>query len=833
MKKDRFMIKDNRGASLIAVLVTLAVVSILGVIISNLTVTNIQMKEAERQSKTIFYSAEAVMDDLTAGLNQYASDAMQEAYSDMLSNFRDLTSGGALLKDVFAKIYLEKLVAKFDTPDGTSGTAVERRKSTVTEDGVTKVIYEAGYYSVDAIRNALVAYEDFKDPETDASLRKKNIYIGKEETFLPDSYYYLDKAAYEHTARYLFHADYVNKLFTLEKVAVTCTDEAGNLTTIQTDIVFHVPDVNFNGSNVVKDFMRYSLIADKKIHVNSTNLNVDGNVYAGSKGIDVDPNCGGRFIGNKIVTRGDIVATSNSTLSVGEVGKSQVWCENLITTKTATGSTGPTNSATLIAGGNIFVSDDLEMNGAYDKVTLSGAYYGYNYQENYGSFQGNGMDPKTNDNYSSAIVINGKHSNLNIENVNRLMVAGRTFIDRETGKNSTNVRDIPLADAVGIKPNQMAYYVPVAYVDTETMMIKDAKKTDLNVYCGFEVFKADGSSDYLGNPNVLPFTYLYKTGGGDDHDTVYYLNFSTELAINKFFAEYYKAHRSFVNLNASNYLEAGSIKLKEGVIMDLRGNILCTDRSGNFNEMLTTYVDANWQVGGDQYRFAMSHAVQYHSLQMYLEDHHEGIDPTDVRVKKGKNRMVGVDLDAEVASTTLFHNLIDYTGDDDNPGSLDEFFTRVGTKQYEKVYSTSVAPAEPGEGEAEEPGEGGAAADKKLLAIIDNDGTSDSAYQVDATVYSGGLIIATGDVKIKATSGKPFSGLVISGGEISFTESSDGAKIFADEVLISQMISKDIMLREPVFATIFQAYKNTSGSSVKSERVNDYLTFENWTKTFE
>ena len=72
MKKERFMIKDNRGASLIAVLVALSVVSILGVIISQLTVTNIQMKEAERQAKTIFYNAEAVMDDLTAGLNNSA-----------------------------------------------------------------------------------------------------------------------------------------------------------------------------------------------------------------------------------------------------------------------------------------------------------------------------------------------------------------------------------------------------------------------------------------------------------------------------------------------------------------------------------------------------------------------------------------------------------------------------------------------------------------------------------------------------------------------------------------------------------------------------------------
>lgn len=821
MKKERFMIKDNRGASLIAVLVALSVVSILGVIISQLTVTNIQMKEAERQAKTIFYNAEAVMDDLTAGLNNYASDAMQEAYSDMLSNFRDLTASGTKLKDAYAEIYLNKLIEKFDTTDDGEGSPVEKRQNTTTVDGVTTVTYVAGYYSVSSIRKALTAYADYKDTEPDEALRKKNIYEGKEATFLTDEYYFLDKTAHPDTAKYLFHADFEKKLFTLEKVAITCTDEMNNTTTIQTDMVFHVPDVNFNGSNVVKDFMRYSLIADKAIVVDSKALNVDGNVYAGSKGIRVESGFSGSFVGNKIVTRGDIKATSSTTLNVGKEGKSQVWCENLITEKTSAGSTSTTNNAKLNVAGNIFVSDDLEINGAYDQVTLSGAYYGYNYQENYGNFQGNGMDPKTNDNYSSAIVINGKHSNLNIENVYRLMIAGRTFIDRETGKNSSNVRDIPLAEVLGVKPNQMAYYVPVSYVDTDTMMIKEGRKEAFNIYCGVTVFKNDGTSDYLGNPNVLPFTYLYKTGGSDDHDTVYYMNFSNEKALNNFYAEYYKNHRAFVNLTASNYLEAGSVKLMNGVIMDLRGNLLYTDASGSFNELRTNYADADWQMGGRMFTFASNHAVQYNSLQMYLEDHHEGIDPANVRVAKGKNRKLGVDLDSEVTSTTLFHNLIDCTGDDDNPGELEKFFTKIGSKKYERVFE-STSETVPG-----------SVAEKKILAIVDNDGTTDSAYQIDATVYSGGLVIATGDVKIKATEGSAFAGLVICGGEIRFTESGEKAKIKADEVLISQMISQDIMLRDPVFANIFKAYKNTKGSSVKSDRVNDYLTFENWTKTVE
>ena len=104
---------------------------------------------------------------------------------------------------------------------------------------------------------------------------------------------------------------------------------------------------------------------------------------------------------------------------------------------------------------------------------------------------------------------------------------------------------------------------------------------------------------------------------------------------------------------------------------------------------------------------------------------------------------------------------------------------------------------------------------------------------MDTSNCSGGLLIATGDVKVSATKDFSFSGLIISGGKITFEECGEDAVIKADEVLVSQLISQDFMLRDPVFANIFVAYKNKSGSSVKSDRVADYLTFENWTKTIE
>ena len=55
MNRKNSLKKDNRGASLLAVLVVLVVVSAIAVIITKLTITNIQMKKwsvAERKIST-------------------------------------------------------------------------------------------------------------------------------------------------------------------------------------------------------------------------------------------------------------------------------------------------------------------------------------------------------------------------------------------------------------------------------------------------------------------------------------------------------------------------------------------------------------------------------------------------------------------------------------------------------------------------------------------------------------------------------------------------------------------------------------------------------------
>ncbi len=105
--------------------------------------------------------------------------------------------------------------------------------------------------------------------------------------------------------------------------------------------------------------MKYALIAEfRQIHVNASNVQVDGSVYAGADGILADSSGSGTLKGKSILTRGDIVTDSGSTLTVGN-GNSSIWAENI--------KTSGSGSSTMEINGNTYVADDLELRGVGSK----------------------------------------------------------------------------------------------------------------------------------------------------------------------------------------------------------------------------------------------------------------------------------------------------------------------------------------------------------------------------------------------------------------------------------------------------------------------------------
>lgn len=758
MKKRWTQRRDDRGASLIAVLVTIAVVGIMGTVISQLTIANLQLKETERQSKKNFYDAEQVMDDLVVGLNTIASGAMEEAYTNMLSKYNQVTSGGGDIKATFSRLYLDNLEESFTTQDAALKDSTQKK---MADDG--KVTYKLGYYSLGTVRDAF----------TDDTLEDRLITTAVDGS--------ADSVAF-------FHADYEAQTFILDNIIISVPDEQGNVTTIKTDMVFHTPDLNFDGSNLVKEFMRYSLIADRDIQVDSRGVNVDGNVYAGSRGIFTSGLSSAEFRGNKIVTRGDIKVVSQGKLTLGvEDDKTQVWAENIVTEQAIDNSDV---SPILNINGSIYVSDDLEINGKNDQVELKGEYFGYNFLKAY--------DGSTNDmgaEYSSAIAINGQNSRLNLTGLKRLWIAGRTYIGRTSG-GSTSSQDIMLGESMTVRSSQVAYFVPDNCLDNDPD--NPGKKVfnheKFEVYCGVPDIETYLSSDKIAK-------YYYVLNGATM--SAYYLDFASEQKANDFYAAYYSVQGTKVNTYASTYLADEALVLDDAnTILTLRGDILYRDGT-ELKEKRAVISGDKWGASKIYYNFSADLAMKYSSLQRTLTDSNK-YDADKVRLEKHPD--TGVD---EPDEPQMFNTLIDNE-------AFYQLVPNPGDKKEIKMNITESV-TDPVTGEVTD-----GITKQKLVAIVNG------GYTV-SNDYTGGIVVASGDVRVEASD---FAGTIISGGEITFAEN---ASVKSDEVVVAGLLAQNVKDPDPDvnFASIFKGYVEDKNGVMGEASIDRYLTYDNWTKTIE
>lgn len=741
MKKNSFH-KDDRGASLLAVLILMVVVSAIAVVITKITIVNIQMKEVERGTKKNFYSADAIMDDLRTGAREQAETALENAYADVLQHYVDYTSGGKNAQDVFKQNYMNGLEKYFADP-------MKTPVDTTNEQG--NVVYRVAGYDADKVKGCIL----------DGT----------------------QQGCFVAPADPKYEIDYGAGTFILKDVRVVYKDAQDYETSITTDLVFSTPDMNFSGQSQVKEFMKYALIADDQINVNASNVTVDGSVYAGVGGIVASGNGTGELKGRMILTRGDIVADMGSALKVGD-GNSSIWAENLMTTGKS--------AATLDVNGNMYVADDLALNAKESKVTLQGNYYGYNFQKNYGA----GDTVATDADFSSAIMINGKSSSLNIQNLKYLLLAGRTFISR--GNNSSNT-DIQMGESIAARTNQLAYYVPERYVKVESgestlLKWNDAQKVRIG-----EKEYPIGESDYAASIHVdpvkldgwlnhaNPIVPYYYTNGVN-----YYLNFKSQQDANEFYAAYYAGNTGKAGGLAGTYLDKNALIIDEHnkVIMTLSGDIMYrTKPEEMFQEKAVTIEPDNWKdSAGLLWDYCSKLAVSYKSLELGLKDFGQSVTPDQVRFSvTDENGHEKIDKSID----PLFDKLIDRSALQEeiakhkNPG--DAGFT---------VYH----PADD-------------------VYLIDNTGVYDLP-----TSITKGIVVATGSVKVSGN----FEGLIISGGKVTFDAN---VQVKGNKLLVSNLFKEDQSRQDPLFSKFFRDCSGTAASNISGQLdLDSYINYDEWKK---
>lgn len=416
--------KRNSGSSIVIVIIAMAMIGILATTLLWMSYINYKIKVNDIRNKNSFYSAETVMEQIVAGLQKETSDAVAVAYQEVLSNWEELGSESNRYSS-FASMYLDTLVKHLR--DSEKGD---------------------GYYSRDIL-------EGYVDTTIWGNVNKTAWNNGTDET---------DASKAKAPVMELVNG---NSLV-LRNVFVSYMD-GDRLSIVSTDLCLDVPEIVFNQSGSIDDLYDYLLIGNQGISLTqgSGQVTGDGSIYAGTD----DKGKGGIIInpasslainnGRYVISKGEIDVVGPGAGFIVRDAKetgSSVYAKNL-----------DLQSGTISLDSKTYIANDLTLSGSGSKATLTKEYYGY------GTSTAMGLegDPTDQEN-SSAIIINGQNSTVDMSGVNTLMLAGRAYIGTNTTKEELdqnaaaavedagkkNEKAVLMGESITVKGGQIAYLVP-------------------------------------------------------------------------------------------------------------------------------------------------------------------------------------------------------------------------------------------------------------------------------------------------------------------------------------------------------------------------------------
>lgn len=785
----RTLRKDNRGSALLLVIIAICFIAILGSLVLSLTMTNVQMKHIDYQAKENFYETEAVMDELRAGLEELSSNCMYQAYNYILLHYSEITQdAGSSVKNEFDSHYIRGLVAAL---------------SGQTYDPAAAVYY----YKPEVLKSFL---NSSRNPDD-------NILYGNAETSTNILKINLD----------MVNPDQVNSVV-LQKVKVKYKNNKGYETQITTDICLAAPNLNFDSANIYPEFTKYALIADQQLLVDGgIGIRVDGSLYAGAQGIKVSatnvtaPNQNDsngynlKINGDTLITRGDIVVNNYAKLFIGDKAagkKMNVWAENIDTT----GNGGGTQTAYLNIYGNCKVADDLMLGAEKSDVTIGGSYYGYNYNKTNQKVEDSDIQSIVNSNYSSAILINGRDSSLDMSGLTSLTVAGRAFVSRKNQAGATVADDIMTGESISVKSDQLAYLVPDEYIWWGHNPVMGSELGKRPNGQNAVSIPAGALADLLTRRQYVEYHYLM---GGTVPMVYYYLEFKDQAAANQYFKNYFNNsdNKAKLDMNSKTYLYGNGIKLSGALLLAANGLKTAGDGSLALSSGVLSDPDSP---DASLLSDAIRTAREYKSRQLCLVATSSGGNTGDFRLDKTASPLFKT-----IISQKGGQSVIEKETSDDSTAFSNGFVKDNGS--YYKKVPIDID----GDGLAEY---------SVYIIRNDTDITTDDIRRATAGELSNGIIITTGDLTVK----RNYEGLVISGGKILLSNS--GIQIMSAPDMVQDILSYALGKEKTKgtaggwledasrqFTHYFTDYASSSygnGKSIDQIKVSEYITYENWKK---
>lgn len=728
---------SNKGGALLSVVIVMAIAGILGALAISIAYTNYTMKIVDKKSKDNFYSAEKVLEEICVGLENEASEHYKEAYTYVMSKY-DEYNDIQTMEEEFETMFVVSLI----------------------ED--IQVTGNSGKY--------LVGTKGAEGSEATGLYR-----------FVKDNY---GTAVYTITAENSQNIiDTLEDGLCLRNINVKYQD--GNYhNTITTDIKIATPDVSFAMISAMPEIGEYSFIAEGGTLVSgNSGVKLEGKAYSGvgpegtTNKTAITLNSGSTFDATNtktilLVSKGDIALNGTSTFKTGE--KTALWTESITANYTVANDT-KTAQNLLDLSGRVYVKDDTTLNGTDNTLKLAGQYYGYSNKDNDASL-------------SSAIIINGQNTSIDMSKLDTLLVAGTAFVGTKDSSYGTNVtaNDILMGDSVAIKSNQLAYLVPtecegivtnpMTYAQYQTLSATpDWKQKALDTYLP----TIRNSLSNYGNVEIVEV--FSNTNGG----TVYlYLNFASSLKASEYFMSYYGANKTQVDAFVNNYLKAITFNANTNDLTRIvtQGNYLKASTTENLKAQYST---GTGDVSSTAQELA-NYYSSYNALCRKLITNESALTNTE-------------------KTNTVYGNLVNET-------ALQTFVSQVksaGSGNYSSNISVSgnVVTIDGG----------------TVDAIIVDNANSTSPYVVDSS-HNKGILIATGDVNITGSvAATSWDGLIICGGKLTVVGSECHMKHNPDYIGKVMQLSCEVKVgSDMVPYDVLDFF--TSGSNYSSSSSSDGMT---------
>lgn len=557
-RPSRGFCSDDRGFSLFTVMIAVSFIGILGMLLLYIALANFQMKTTNLRGKDSFYTAERALEEIRIGLQEDVGNAMSKAYLTTMETYDENTqelSGEASLDELrqssFRELFIKELAKTLQ------GTAEDENGYQGEE-----------YYSMKKLRG----YVDLDD-SADFDGSSESLVITNPSGSQPR----MEKS--------------VSGGVLLKNLKVIYVDEKGRASVIETDIRLGVPKTQYPTPSTLPDLMNMIVVADGGIicEGGAGSNSIQGSIYAGN----IDKNDSAL---TNILTDTSILLENNASLLVSNgdklVCEGEIRVSNGGTFNCAREVTLWAQGVTLVSAnvsllGKTYLSDDVTVEaGTGSNVKISGEYYGYGSPTSAKkSNNSTKFDKWTDTALSSAIVVNGKNTTLDLSGVIKMMLAGRNYVGStkvngfSLGGNEYNNlnNDVMTGESITVKGAQVAYLLPAKLLKAPDSESTDSdtelhNPMDYNEYLA-ELAAAEQNGglsailnmntpveewggknlSQIGVDSAKPVTKVFYNNQSDKGYVYFYLNFTEPQAASAFMTEYYQNNPA-VKENMDKYL---------------------------------------------------------------------------------------------------------------------------------------------------------------------------------------------------------------------------------------------------------------------------------------